>query len=71
MYAPAALAVVSPPNPNLALDAFVDEEPGGPAFDDAAWLEAAELQECVPQQGAEEALVARAAADRVDDHRST
>jgi serine protease AprX len=41
VYAPAALAVVSPPNPNLALDAFVDESPGGPAFDDATWLEAA------------------------------
>jgi serine protease AprX len=41
VYAPAALAVVSPPNPNRALNAFVDDVDGGPAFDDAAWVEAA------------------------------
>jgi serine protease AprX len=38
VYAPAALAVASPPNPNKALDAFVENADGEPAFDDAAWL---------------------------------
>jgi len=40
-YAPAATAVFSPPNPNLALDAFVKPgEDGVPFFDDAVWVSA-------------------------------
>jgi len=41
VYAPAALAVPFPPNPNRALNAFVEDAEGGPVFDDAAWIEAA------------------------------
>jgi serine protease AprX len=41
VYAPAAAAVDSPPNPNAALDRFLVPDPaGGSAFDDAAWLAA-------------------------------
>ena len=43
VFAPGALALGSPPNPNRALNAFLDPDGGdGPAFDDAAWLAAAQ-----------------------------
>ena len=45
VYAPAAAAVQSPPNPNRALDAFLVPDPsdddGGMVFDDVSWLDAA------------------------------
>jgi serine protease AprX len=43
VYAPAAAAVQSPPNPNRALDAFLvpDPEGDGMVFDDVSWLDAA------------------------------
>ncbi|HEV8098615.1 MAG TPA: S8 family serine peptidase, partial [Gaiellaceae bacterium] len=43
VYAPAAAAVVSPPNPNRALDAFLVSDPSGDGmvFDDVSWLDAA------------------------------
>jgi len=43
VYAPAAAAVLSPPNPNRALDAFLvpDPEGDGMVFDDVSWLDAA------------------------------
>ncbi len=43
VFAPGALLAGRPPNPNLALEAFVHSSGGdGPAFDDAAWLAAAQ-----------------------------
>ena len=43
VFAPGALALGSPPNPNRALNAFLDPDGGdGPVFDDAAWLAAAQ-----------------------------
>jgi serine protease AprX len=43
VFAPGALGSDSPPNPNRALNAFVDPDGGdGPAFDEAAWLAAAQ-----------------------------
>ena len=43
VYAPAAAAVPSPPNPNRALDAFLVPDPAGDGmvFDDVSWLDAA------------------------------
>ena len=43
VYAPAAAAVLSPPNPNRALDAFLipDPEGDGMVFDDVSWFDAA------------------------------
>ncbi len=43
VYASAAAAVLSPPNPNRALDAFLVEDPEGDGmvFDDVSWLDAA------------------------------
>ena len=45
VYAPGAAAVLSPPNPNRALDAFLVPDPsdddGGLVFDDVSWLDAA------------------------------
>ena len=43
VYAPAAAAVTSPPNPNRALDAFLVPDPAGDGmvFDDVSWLDAA------------------------------
>jgi serine protease AprX len=43
VYAPAAAAVVSPLNPNRALDAFLVPDPSGDGmvFDDVSWLDAA------------------------------
>jgi serine protease AprX len=42
-YAPGALALPAPPNPNRALDAFLvhDPEGEGVVFDDVSWLDAA------------------------------
>ena len=44
VYAPGALLAGRPPNPNLALEAFLHSSPAGdgPVFDDAAWLAAAQ-----------------------------
>jgi serine protease AprX len=44
VYAPGAAALSAPPNPNLALNAFLVPDSDGataPVFDDAAWLAAA------------------------------
>jgi hypothetical protein len=45
VYAPAAAALQSPPNPNRALDAFLVPDPDGDGeslvFDDVSWLDAA------------------------------
>jgi serine protease AprX len=43
VYAPAAVSLQSPPNPNRALDAFLvqDPEADGMVFDDVSWLDAA------------------------------
>jgi serine protease AprX len=45
VYAPAAAALQSPPNPNRALDAFLVPDPEGDGeglvFDDVSWLDAA------------------------------
>jgi serine protease AprX len=43
VYAPAAAAVLNPPNPNLALDRFLipDTQEEGVVFDDVSWLDAA------------------------------
>jgi serine protease AprX len=43
VYAPAAATVLSPPNPNRALDAFLVPDPAGDGmvFDDVSWLDAA------------------------------
>jgi serine protease AprX len=45
VYAPDSAALSAPPNPNLALNAFLVPDPGGEGsdllFDDAAWLAAA------------------------------
>jgi serine protease AprX len=43
VYAPGAAAVLSPPNPNLALDGFLIPDPTGDGvvFDDVSWLDAA------------------------------
>src|SRR4051794_5659947 len=43
VYAPGALALPAPPNPNRALDAFLvhDPEEEGVVFDDVSWLDAA------------------------------
>jgi len=43
VYAPGALALPAPPNPNRALDAFLvhDPEGEGVVFDDVSWLDAA------------------------------
>jgi serine protease AprX len=42
-FAPDAAAVLSPPNPNRALDAFLVQDPDGDGmvFDDVSWLDAA------------------------------
>ena len=42
-YAPGALALAIPPNPNRALDGFLIADPAGdgPMFDDVSWLDAA------------------------------
>jgi serine protease AprX len=43
VFAPGALALGLPPNPNRALNAFLNPDGGdGPVFDDAAWLAAAQ-----------------------------
>ena len=43
VYAPGAVALASPPNPNRALDGFLVPDPkgDGPMFDDVSWLDAA------------------------------
>jgi len=43
VYAPASAALLSPPNPNRALDAFLVPDPTGDGmvFDDVSWLDAA------------------------------
>jgi serine protease AprX len=43
VYAPASAAVLSPPNPNRALDGFLVRDPSGDGmvFDDVSWLDAA------------------------------
>jgi len=43
VYAPAAILLQSPPNPNRALDAFLIQDPAGDGmvFDDVSWLDAA------------------------------
>jgi serine protease AprX len=43
VYAPGALALASPPNPNRALDRFLVPDPQGDGamFDDVSWLDAA------------------------------
>jgi serine protease AprX len=44
-YAPSAIKVLAPPNPNLALNRFLVADPAGgstPVFDDASWSAAAQ-----------------------------
>ena len=43
VYAPGATTLLSPPNPNKALDAFLVQDPEGDGlvFDDVSWLDAA------------------------------